>query len=138
LDLDLDPRLPPVPCLPDEVNQVILNLIINAAHAIAERLATSGEEKGRIRISTRAVDDCVQIAVEDNGTGVPEAIRTRIFDPFFTTKSVGKGTGQGLAIAYAVVVQQHGGSIALDSEVGRGSTFTLRLPFQGAPSGEPA
>ena len=129
LDLDLAPELPPVPCLPDEVNQVILNLIINATHAIAEVLEAAGGGKGRIRITTRAEQDCVRIGVQDSGAGIPEAIRSRIFDPFFTTKPVGKGTGQGLAIAYAVIVKQHGGTISLDSEVGKGSTFTLRLPF---------
>jgi signal transduction histidine kinase len=130
LELDLEPGLPPVPCLPDEVNQVILNLVINAAHAIAERPEAG---QGRIRIATRAVAGFARIAIEDSGCGIPEAIRPRIFDPFFTTKPVGKGTGQGLAIAYGVIVKQHGGTIALESEVGKGSTFTLSLPFQESP-----
>jgi signal transduction histidine kinase len=133
LEFDLTPGLPPVPCLPDEVNQVILNLVINAAHAIAERPG-SQQRKGRIRIATRAADGFALLSIEDSGTGIPEAIRSRIFDPFFTTKPVGKGTGQGLAIAYAVIVQQHGGTIELASEVGKGTTFTLRLPYHGRPA----
>jgi signal transduction histidine kinase len=136
LELDLAPGLPPVPCLPDELNQVILNLVINAAHAIAARPEAAREGKGRIRITTRAAEGCAQIAVEDSGCGIPEAIRSRIFDPFFTTKPVGKGTGQGLAIAYGVIVKQHGGAITLESEVGKGSTFTLSLPFQSRPTPE--
>ena len=133
LELDLDPELPAVPCLPDEFNQVILNLVINAAHAIAEALAPGRAGKGLIRIATRTVEGCAEISVADSGTGIPEAIRSRIFDPFFTTKPVGKGTGQGLAIAYAVIVEQHGGTISLTSEVGQGSTFILRLPFEPPP-----
>jgi signal transduction histidine kinase len=139
LELDLDPQLPPVPCLPDEFNQVVLNLIINAAHAIEatgaagqgrpEPSPAGGARPGRIRIATCSSAGWAQISVSDTGSGIPEAIRSRIFDPFFTTKPVGKGTGQGLAIAYAVIVEQHGGTITLESEVGRGTTFTLRLPL---------
>ena len=130
LELALDPELPDVPCLPDEFNQVILNLVINAAHAIAEALPATGAQKGLIRIATRAADGFAEIAVTDSGTGIPEAIRSRIFDPFFTTKAVGKGTGQGLAIAYAVIVEQHGGTIDLASEMGKGTMFILRLPLE--------
>jgi signal transduction histidine kinase len=135
LELDLAPELAPVPCFPDEINQVILNLVINAAHAIGEAQRTSQGGKGLIRISTRAVDGCAQLSIADTGCGIPEAIRSRIFDPFFTTKPVGQGTGQGLAIAYAVITEQHGGTIALESEVGKGTTFTLRLPYLGLPAG---
>jgi signal transduction histidine kinase len=134
MELDLVPGLPMVPCFPDEFNQVILNLVINAAHAIGEALPTARTEKGLIRITTRSGEGFAQITVADSGSGIPEAIRSRIFDPFFTTKPVGKGTGQGLAIAYAVIVEQHGGSIALESEVGKGTTFILRLPFERQPS----
>ncbi|MDR3673155.1 MAG: ATP-binding protein [Holophaga sp.] len=134
LELDLAPDLPPVPCFPDEINQVILNLVINAAQAIGEAQRTRPGGKGLIRISTRPVDGFAQIRVEDSGCGIPEANRLRIFDPFFTTKPVGQGTGQGLAIAYAVVTEQHGGSIAMDSEVGKGTSFTLRLPYAGPPA----
>jgi signal transduction histidine kinase len=133
LELDLAPDLPPVPCLADEFNQVMLNLIINAAHAIDE--AGRGGQ-GRIRITTRAAGRFARITVSDNGTGIPEAIRARVFDPFFTTKPVGKGTGQGLAIAHSVIVEQHGGSIALESAEGGGTTFVLHLPFD--PAGTPS
>jgi signal transduction histidine kinase len=129
MELDLAPALPPVPCFPDEFNQVILNLVINAAHAIGEALQTTKAEKGLIRITTRAVEGFAEIRVADTGCGIPEAIRSRIFDPFFTTKPVGTGTGQGLAITYSAIVERHGGTIDLESEVGKGTTFILRLPF---------
>jgi signal transduction histidine kinase len=130
LDLDLDPQLAPVPCFPDQFNQVILNLIINAAHAIGEAPQAG---KGLIKITTRSLPGFAQISVADSGNGIPEAIRSRIFDPFFTTKPVGRGTGQGLAIAHAVIVDQHGGTIDLDSIAGKGATFILRLPVQELP-----
>ncbi|GEM_PF-1126711 len=123
--------LPPVTCRLGDVNQVLLNLLVNAAHAIADVPRPDGE-KGRIRIRTAHEGDAVVIQVSDTGCGIPEAIRERIFDPFFTTKGVGRGTGQGLALARSVV-RQHGGTITVDSEVGVGSTFTIRLPVQGAP-----
>jgi signal transduction histidine kinase len=126
LELDLDPELPPVLCLPDEFNQVILNLVINAAHAIVDA-GRSGS--GRIRIATRSAGDRATVEVEDTGTGIPDAIRPRIFDPFFTTKEAGRGTGQGLAIAHAVVVEQLGGTIEVRSEVGRGTAFIISLPW---------
>ncbi len=129
---DLDPDLPAVPCLPGEFNQVILNLIVNAAHAIDERLGKGSDTKGTITISTRQEGAWAEIRVADTGAGIPENIRHRIFDPFFTTKEVGKGTGQGLSIAHAVVVQKHGGTIAVASEVGTGTTFVIRLPLEEA------
>jgi len=117
-------------CHLGELNQVILNLVINAAHAIAD--ANAGSEKlGTIQVSTRRDGEHVEIAVRDSGTGIPAEIREKIFDPFFTTKEVGKGTGQGLAIVHSVVVEKHGGSIHLDSTVGKGTTFTLRIPIHG-------
>jgi signal transduction histidine kinase len=126
---DFAPGLPPVQCLPGEFNQVILNLIVNAAHAIGDVVEPKEGEKGTIRISTRLDGDWVEIRISDTGTGIPEAIRHRIFDPFFTTKGVGKGTGQGLAIARSVVVDKHGGTVAFESEMGRGTTFIIRLPL---------
>ncbi len=126
---DFDPSLPLVPCLPGELNQVILNMIINAVHAIAEVVDTQAGEKGTIRVSTRQVGEEVEIRLSDNGTGIPEAIRGKIFDPFFTTKEVGKGTGQGLAISRSVIVDKHAGSIAVESETGKGTTFIIRLPI---------
>jgi two-component system NtrC family sensor kinase len=125
---DFDPDLPPVPCLPGELNQVILNLVVNSSHAIADVIAVSGG-KGTITASTRRDGDWVEIRIADTGAGIPEEIRTKVFDPFFTTKGVGKGTGQGLAIAHSVVVDKHGGNIQLESEVGKGSTFIIRLPL---------
>jgi len=130
LELDLDPALPLVPCFPGEFNQVILNLIVNAAHAIEEARQASGTTAlGRIGIRTRAQDARVEVRVSDTGTGIPEAICGRIFDPFFTTKPVGKGTGQGLSIAHTVIVDKHGGRISVESQVGQGSTFIIQLPL---------
>jgi len=126
---DFAPALPPVPCLPGEFNQVILNLIINAAHAIGDVVRQIKGSKGTIRISTRLDGDWVEIRISDTGTGIPEEIRHRIFDPFFTTKGVGKGTGQGLAIARSVIVDKHGGTLTFESEVGRGTAFIIRLPL---------
>ncbi|MHB8974438.1 MAG: two-component system sensor histidine kinase NtrB, partial [Pirellulaceae bacterium] len=108
---NLDPALPPVNCLPGACNQVFLNLIVNAAHAITGRQQDGGNDKGTITISTRAIGEWVEIRVTDTGTGIAEAYRTKIFDPFFTSKEVGKGTGQGLAIARSVVVERHGGTL---------------------------
>jgi PAS domain S-box-containing protein len=127
--LDLDPRLPAVACFPGEINQVILNLIVNAAHAITEKLGSGSTDKGTITISTRHDGDMVEIRVADTGTGIPEQYRERMFTPFFTTKAVGKGTGQGLALAYNVIHKKHGGTIRFESEVGQGTTFIIRLPI---------
>ena len=127
---DFDPGLPFVPCLPAEINQVVLNIIINASHAVADALKQNGSEtKGAIKISTRALDQYAEIRICDTGTGIPENIRSKIFDPFFTTKEVGRGTGQGLAISRSVVVDKHGGTITFDSEVGKGTCFIIRLPL---------
>ena len=123
-----DPELPLVRCLRDEVNQVILNLIVNAAHAIDAVVLGGSAGKGTIRIETRYDDGWAEIRVSDTGCGIPESARERVFDPFFTTKPVGKGTGQGLAIAYAVIVEKHGGEISFETELGRGTTFIVRLP----------
>ena len=125
---DLDPRLPLVPCMPGACNQVFLNLIINSAHAIADKQAGNCTEKGTITVSTRSDGDWVEIRVADTGTGIPEKHRTKVFDPFFTTKKVGRGTGQGLAIAHSVIVDKHGGTLTFDTEVGHGTTFVVRLP----------
>ena len=129
---DFSPELPKVPCLPGEFNQVILNLIVNAAHAIRDVVEKAQGTKGFIKIGTRQDGCCVEITISDTGTGVPEPIRDRIFDPFFTTKGVGKGTGQGLAIARSTVVDKHGGELSFESIVGQGTTFTIRLPINPA------
>lgn len=129
VEFDLDPDLPAVPCLLGDFNQVVLNLIVNAAHAIADGISDEGEERGKITVTTRSVGDCVEIRIKDTGTGIPEDIQKRIFDPFFTTKEVGKGTGQGLAIAHSVITDGHGGSIHCESVVGEGTTFVISLPI---------
>ena len=128
---DFDPELPSVPCLQGEMNQVFLNLIINAADAIHARVGREPESKGTITVRTRACGEHVEVSIRDTGTGIPEAIRQKIFEPFFTTKDVGKGTGQGLALAHAVVVDRHGGSIGLETTEGEGTTFIIRLPLVG-------
>lgn len=125
---DLDPTLPLVPVLPGEFNQVILNLVINAAHAIADVMGDGAKGRGTLMVSTRAMADSVEVRIRDTGTGIPEKIRERIFEPFFTTKGVGKGTGQGLAIARSVVVDKHGGTIHFETETGKGTCFVIRLP----------
>ena len=129
VEMDLDPSLPPVTCLPGEINQVFLNLITNAAHAIEDRTGGKGE-KGSIKIRTLFTGAGVEIRVSDTGMGIPEEIQNRIFDPFFTTKDVGRGTGQGLAISYDVVVKKHGGEIFFETERGVGTTFIVRLPIE--------
>jgi signal transduction histidine kinase len=121
--------LPAVPCYLGELNQVFLNIIVNAAHAIEAALPAPGE-RGRLQVQTRLEGDVVRISISDTGTGIPEEIRNLIFDPFFTTKEVGKGTGQGLSIAHAVIVDKHGGTLTFDSELGRGTTFHIRLPVE--------
>jgi PAS domain S-box-containing protein len=122
--------LPPVLCHLGDLNQVLLNLLINAAHSIGEAVAQTGK-KGRIRVETSSEGESVVVAISDTGAGIPLEIRSRIFEPFFTTKAVGKGSGQGLALARAIVVEKHGGSLTFESEVGKGSTFYVRIPFNG-------
>ena len=134
-------ELPLVKCHVGDLNQVFLSLFVNAAHAISEIVAKSGH-KGRIRVRTAKEGDKVRIDIADTGCGIPEAIRDRVFDPFFTTKEVGRGSGQGLAIARCIVVDKHGGSLTFESEVGNGTTFTIWLPVNGssvapAASGSP-
>ena len=121
--------LPPVTCNVGDLNQVFLNLIVNAAHAIEEGRG-DGQQLGTITIRTEALDGSALISVTDSGCGIPEQLRTRVFDPFFTTKDVGRGTGQGLSIARAIIAR-HAGSLTLASEVGRGTTFTIKIPIEG-------
>lgn len=127
---DLEPDLPPVSGLAGELNQVFLNLLVNAAHAVQSVRGPDGV-KGTITISTRRAEGVVEVRVSDTGCGIPEEHSGRVFDPFFTTKPVGQGTGQGLALAHAVVVQRHGGAITFETEVGKGTTFVVRLPVEG-------
>jgi len=121
-------HLPPVTCHASQINQVVLNLVVNAAHAIADKIQRSGAV-GKITVSTRAEGERVVIAIGDTGGGIPDDIRARIFDPFFTTKEVGRGTGQGLSIARNVIVKGHGGELDFTTELGKGTTFYIRLPI---------
>jgi signal transduction histidine kinase len=125
-------------CHAGEFNQVILILIVNAAHAIAGVAAKGGAPMGKITVQTCQVKEWIEIRIQDTGMGIPEGIRSRIFDPFFTTKELGKGTGQGLAIARSVIVDKHKGSIAFETEEGEGTTFIVRLPRDGAIYNEKA
>ncbi|GAB4378689.1 MAG: hypothetical protein Kow0042_27350 [Calditrichia bacterium] len=136
VETDFDANLPAVACLPGEMNQVFLNIIINAAHAIKEVVGEKADNKGKIRVSTHQVGEMVEIRISDNGTGIPKSIQSKIFDPFFTTKDVGKGTGQGLALSYNIVVEKHGGSISFESEMGKGTTFIIRLPIKAKKGGD--
>ena len=122
------PDLPLVPTLRDELSQVLLNLIVNAAHAIGE-VVVGTDERGRITISTRAEDRWALVEVADTGAGIPESVRPHIFEPFFTTKPLGKGTGQGLAMAYGVITEGHRGRINFESTPGKGTSFFIRLPL---------
>lgn len=125
---DFDSSLTAVPCFAGEFNQVILNIIVNAAHAIKDKRCNAGD-LGTIKITTRRVDNYAEIRINDSGKGIPEDIQKRIFEPFFTTKAVGKGSGQGLAIAYTVIVGKHNGEINVESETGSGTTFIIKLPL---------
>ena len=126
---EFDPELPLVPCSQGEFGQVILNIIINASHAIANITGDGYETKGIITIKTQNDGDWVEIRISDTGSGIPKEIQSQIFDPFFTTKGVGKGSGQGLAIAHSIIVNKHNGTINIETEVGEGTTFVIRLPI---------
>ncbi|MEA2269755.1 MAG: two-component system, NtrC family, sensor kinase, partial [Solirubrobacteraceae bacterium] len=130
-------ELPPVICNVGDVNQVILNLVVNASHAIKDRVGDSGG-KGAIHVATRMDGDEVVVTVADNGSGIPDDVAPRIFDPFFTTKDVGRGTGQGLAIARTIVTERHGGSLTFTTVAGEGTTFEVRLPVAGLQAREHA
>ena len=112
------------------MNQVFLNLIVNASHAIRDASTQQARERGKLTLRTRQIDKDVQIEIQDNGTGIPLSAQARIFDPFFTTKQVGDGTGQGLTICHDIVVQKHHGSIWFDTEIDVGTTFFIRIPIQ--------
>jgi signal transduction histidine kinase len=129
-DVEVDlARLPLVRCYAGDLNQAILNIVVNAAHAIDDAVGGT-DRRGKITVRLSRDGDHAVIAIADTGTGIPEAIRDRIFDPFFTTKPVGKGTGQGLAIVRSVIADKHHGSIAVDTGPS-GTTFTLRIPIEG-------
>jgi two-component system NtrC family sensor kinase len=124
--------LPAVTCNIGELNQVFLNLIINAAQAIEEQVGASGGQ-GEIRISTRVEGSDVVVQIADDGPGISPEVQDRIYEPFFTTKEVGKGTGQGLALARATI-DRHSGSLECVSAVGQGTAFTIRLPIDRLPN----
>jgi PAS domain S-box-containing protein len=125
VECDLDESLPLVTCFPGEINQVILNLIVNAAHAIADHRGAGG----RIGITTQVDGSDLVMTVSDNGGGIPPEVAERVFEPFFTTKEVGRGSGQGLAICRQIVVKHHGGTIYFRTNPGAGTTFEVRLPL---------
>jgi signal transduction histidine kinase len=137
--LELDPNLPLVPCFLGEFNQCMLNLIVNAAHAIGDAVKSKPDTKGIITVQTRHDGDHVEIRVGDTGTGIPEAVQPKLFEPFFTTKGVGKGTGQGLSIIYGSIVKHHGGTVKFETKVGQGTVFIIRLPLknQDRPKANP-
>ncbi|MBN2211823.1 MAG: HAMP domain-containing protein [Sedimentisphaerales bacterium] len=132
LDTNLAPVLPSVECTVGDIKQALLNLIVNAAHAIETKIKQTGEEKGRITITSGMKDDQVIIAVADTGTGIPSDIQDRVFEPFFTTKDVGKGTGQGLALVYQAIVEKHGGKVWFETKSGQGTTFFIQLPLNAS------
>ena len=125
---ELSDNLPNISCYVDEINQAILNLIVNAAHAI-EDVVKDSTLKGKIEIKTFREQNYVVIEISDTGKGIPDSNKNKIFDPFFTTKEVGKGTGQGLSVVYSVIVEKHNGKIDFQSKLGKGTTFTLKLPI---------
>jgi two-component system, NtrC family, sensor kinase len=127
-------ELPLVQCYLGEINQVVLNLLVNAAQAIAD-VVKDTTNMGKLTVRTRSDGDAVEISIGDTGTGIPEAVRDKIFDPFFTTKAIGKGTGQGLAIAHSVIVNKHGGTLRFETEPGKGTTFFIRLPVVSSAAG---
>ena len=128
IELNLEPTLGSISCLSAEMNQAILNVLSNAAEAIAD---SKEGQKGLIQVSTSSKETELEMRFQDNGPGIPADIQDRIFDPFFTTKEVGKGTGQGLAFVYDLVVNKHGGTIYAVSPPEGGTTFVIRLPQDG-------
>jgi len=138
LELDLALDLPQVECSASEINQVILNLIVNAAHAIEERKELGWDGQGIIQLRTFQNNEEIVLEVTDNGIGIQPKVLPRIFDPFFTTKEVGKGTGQGLGICYDIVVYRHGGTLDVKSPVGaRRTTFSVNLPIKSSEKDVP-
>lgn len=128
VNFEPDENLPNLICLPGDLNQALLNMIVNAAHAIEEKLGDHPEEKGEISIRTFFDDEDIAVEIQDTGMGIPREAQEKIFDQFFTTKEVGKGTGQGLAICRSIIVEKHGGRVAVTTAPSEGTTFTIYLP----------
>lgn len=133
VEFELAEDTPQITCIPGSINQVLLNMVVNAAHAISDAKKPG---VGRITLRTKKENDILLIQISDTGTGIPEEISNKIFDPFFTTKEVGRGTGQGLAISWDIIVKKHAGTINLDTTPGEGTTFSIRLPIS-APTQSP-
>ena len=129
IELKLDPALPQVTCFIGELKQSVLNLVVNAAHAISRVVNQNPGAKGKITVCSSRDGDNVEVRVSDTGTGIPESERPRIFDPFFTTKEVGKGMGQGLFVVYNCIVKMHSGTVHFETTVGEGTTFIVRFPI---------
>jgi signal transduction histidine kinase len=127
---DLDPDLPLVPCVRSDIGQVVLNLVVNAAHAITGQKRTG---PGNIHLSTRVNGEWAELRIDDDGPGIPPSIADKIFDPFFTTKEVGKGTGQGLFLAQQTILGKHCGRIEVNSTPGEGASFLIQLPLNPNP-----
>jgi len=130
METDFDISLPCVPCLAAEFNQAILNIIINAVHAIDDVVGRNSGVKGRIKVTTCNYEEWAEVRISDTGPGIPRDIQSKIFNPFFTTKEVGRGTGQGLHIAHSIILNKHGGTIRFESKMGKGTTFIIRLPIK--------
>ncbi len=130
VEKELDVSIPPVWCCVDDINQVLLNLLINSAHSIEEKLSSSEDKRGLVTVKSCSEGTDVLISVTDTGAGIEQKLQERIFDPFFTTKAAGKGTGQGLGFVRSAIVEKHGGKLELQSEEGVGTTFTIRLPIE--------
>jgi two-component system NtrC family sensor kinase len=130
LERDFGTSITPIELVPQDITRVCLNLLGNGFYAATKRQKEGGDPKFKptLKVSTRDLGDAVEIAVRDNGIGIPGEIRDKLFQPFFTTKPTGEGTGLGLSISYDIVTQQHGGTIAVDSRVGEFTEFTVRLP----------
>ncbi|WP_243357968.1 PAS domain-containing sensor histidine kinase [Fundidesulfovibrio terrae] len=132
MERDYAPDLPQLPCSRPQIQQVVMNILGNAAHALA------GSPSPRITLRTRRDDGFVRIEIQDNGPGMDDAVRRKIFEPFFTTKPVGEGTGLGLSVSYFIVTSNHRGTLEVNSDPGQGSTFTIRLPLEPGPAGQQA
>jgi two-component system NtrC family sensor kinase len=131
MEVDLDPNIKDVMCHPGPFNEVILNIIVNAADAIKEKVENDDSiNMGKIKIQTQGKEDFAEIRISDTGGGIPKSIQEKIFDPFFTTKAVGKGTGQGLALSYSIIKVRHNGELLFETVPGESTTFILQLPYQ--------